>query len=194
MQRLFCSALALLLLAVGAAGQEKELYVKSKLAKMLKNPRNKDLGVNLDKGTKVMQIFYKNEWYQVKYEGRKGWIYRGRIAKKAPQEDESLVAGGYDPDKAAKLSANSAARGLDDLTEAMAQKCQPQEIHKKFADYHNSYVPIDKIPSNLQITTTKKIKMVQITNAEIQKFMDEARDKSGKEDKSITYEEDDEGW
>jgi len=112
-----------------------DLYVHSAKAPLYQAPSIGSKKVtNLKKGTKVIGIEEKENWYKVEYEGKDGWVYKLMVKKAPPLETKGLFARlKASFRKVAVLRAKSrrrpssytttaAARGLKDKRSRFAQK------------------------------------------------------------------------
>jgi len=70
-----------------------DLYVHSVKAPLYQTPFiGSEKILELKKGTKVIGIEEKTNWYKVRYEGKDGWVYKLMVRKKPPLETKSLFA------------------------------------------------------------------------------------------------------
>lgn len=68
-----------------------DLYVHSVKAPLYRAPSMGSKKItNLKKGTKIVGIKQKANWYKVKYRGRNGWVYKLMVRKTPPIDNKKL--------------------------------------------------------------------------------------------------------
>ena len=115
-------ALFIILLASVASGAQASefLYILSAKAKLLAHPSFKAETVqNVTKGEKVKELAKNNNWFQVEYKGKVGWLSRLSVSPNPPMKRVSLLAKNNTEDlanesrrRASSLSTTAAVRGL----------------------------------------------------------------------------------
>lgn len=158
----------LVMLIFMSAGYAETLYVKSKVAKLRKHPRKKKTIKKAKRGTKLTKIKKVRKWIRVKYQGKKLWIYKGKVSKRKPKSDASLLTANYAED----VAAGSAVRGLSDIALKFSNSNSIKEKHKTFMDFHQSYITTDKKDFIPQITS-RKVELIKITLEMLEKFQED---------------------
>jgi len=167
--KLWILALALMATMLGLANAD-DLFVKSKKGEIKKKPRGSAKTVTTAKfGAKLAKSKKKKKWYQVAYKGKKGWIYKGSVSKSQPEKDPSLSATDGGSLSSEEVDASSAVRGVGPNASGYANRGGIKPVHRKFIDYHQSYVVSDRV-----ITELPKNKQV-VTKADIEAFMKEGK-------------------
>lgn len=153
--------------SVASAG---DIFVKAKSGEIKKDPRGTSKTLTKVKfGAKLANAKKSARWYKVKYRGKSGYIYKGFISKKAPENDPSLKAADGSVLASEKIDASSAVRGVGPNATKFADRGGITKEHRMYIDYHQSFVF-----SDTPITELKE-KKVPISTADIDNFMKEAK-------------------
>lgn len=152
------------------------LYIKSKYANLVNNPRKKKLIKKLDRGTRVEKISKKSKWYKIAVDGATGWVYKSKTSSREPSIDPSLEAQGGNLLAGEELAAGSGLRGLSPLGQKFAQSRAITTRHRKFMDYHQSYITITSGKVDIKSKVTEQgIKVVKITSKDLDSFLEEGK-------------------
>ncbi|NUM35252.1 MAG: hypothetical protein HUU50_11950 [Candidatus Brocadiae bacterium] len=178
MIRCFLSVFLLLIFSLHGLLQSDELYVSAKQAEVRDHPTRKaQEDPILPRGTKVESTKYKKKWHQISFvqdsENKTGWIYSGKLSPNLPEEDGSLVAANGNKLSGEDIAAGKAIRGVGPLAQKFANANRISTMHKKYLDYHHSFISMDK---NFQPKVTEQgITPRRISAADIHKFLKEGK-------------------
>jgi hypothetical protein len=160
------------------AKKDDSLFVQAKNSKLRKDPSKESKNdVPVDRGKELKEMSFKKNWYKVKIAGTstEGWIYQGKVTKGKITEDASLTKGGTaNPKIGEELAAGSAIRGLGPVSQKFADRNKVTDRHKRFADYHQSYICVSKSESAPNLTEPG-IKAVKIDDDNLEKFLQEGQ-------------------
>jgi uncharacterized protein YgiM (DUF1202 family) len=146
-----------------------DIYVKAKKGKIKKKPRGSSSTLSKVKfGVKLSNAKKQKKWYKVAYRGKKGYIYKGYISKKAPEKDPSLTTEGTNL-SSEDIDASSATRGVSPTAMKYASRNSIKKIHRTYIDYHQSFVVSDRIITELPENKQR------VTNEDIEKFMEDVK-------------------
>ncbi|WP_372367354.1 SH3 domain-containing protein [Candidatus Uabimicrobium sp. HlEnr_7] len=151
------------------AGFADTLYIKSKTAPLRKHPRKKKTVAKAKRGEKVKKIKKVRKWIRIKYNGKKLWVYKGKVSKKAPKKDTSLLTANYADD----VAAGSAVRGLSKVALKFSSSQSVSPKHQSFMDYHQSFIATDKSDFTPQLA--RGIQLVKITSEMLEKFQEDGK-------------------
>lgn len=103
----------------------------------------------------------KGQWTQVTYNGTQGWIFSPSLSADKPVDDPSLKAEDGSPLKGDDVDAGSAVRGVGETATKYASKNAIKPEHRRFIDYHQSFVVSDRkiteLPPNKDLVTKKDV-------------------------------------
>lgn len=141
-KRLFilsASIAVLFAILIDASAQQK-LWVTATNA-TLKSAAKSSSGTvaNLKVGTELILMTQNGKWYQVKADGKTGWIYRGKVSNSPPvketAEDDSLLGGMLDSNVRADAADTSRSiRGLSPEATAYADSTGTSPAYRKALD------------------------------------------------------------
>ena len=157
-----------ILFVFASAGFSDTLYVKSKYAKLRKHPRKNKTAAKAKRGEELTKIKKVRKWIRVKYNGKKLWVYKGKVSTKAPRSDKSLLTANY----ADNVATGNAVRGLSKVALKFSSSQNVSEKHQKFMDYHQSFITTDKADFSPQLTS-RGIELQKITSDMLDKFQEE---------------------
>lgn len=125
-----------------------DLYIHSVKAPLYQKPfiGSKTI-IELKKGTKIIGIEEKAQWYRVKYKNKNGWVYKLMVKKTPPLETKGLFARLKSLfHKVHMLREKSRRRPSSYTTTAAARGLRDKR--KRFADkYRLNYPALEKIES-----------------------------------------------
>ncbi|BBM84266.1 hypothetical protein [Candidatus Uabimicrobium amorphum] len=157
-----------ILFVFASAGFSENLYVKSKSAKLRKHPRKKKTAAKAKRGDALEKVKKVRKWIRVKYKGKKLWVYKGKVSKKAPKSDKSLLTANY----ADNVATGNAVRGLSKVAIKFSSSQSVSEKHQKFMDYHQSFITTDKADFASQ-PTSRGVNLEKITSEMLDKFQED---------------------
>jgi len=142
--------LCLLFFAFGQlAIAQTRMYVSSPTAK-LKADKTASSGTieELPAGTAVTVVTLEGRWYRVSTRsGKKGWIYRGKLSKDAPEDEEGGDFMGEFSGSSIRADSSDTSRsirGLSPETQAYAQRTGTPVIYRQSLEEVLSYRVSDR--------------------------------------------------
>ncbi|BBM88065.1 hypothetical protein [Candidatus Uabimicrobium amorphum] len=164
-----------LLLFLGLLNGET-IYVKSKYASLYQDPSNKSSVVRVKRGTELQKLKKERRWLQIKYKGRKLWVYQGKVSVKKPPQDKSLL---IMKDRQNDIAAGSAIRVFPHQVSSATRLSRQLGSGKyvKYMDYHQSFVVADRKDAQVTVVKANGIEMNVITTKDLEHFL--ARGKIG---------------
>ena len=150
----------ILIILFPAISYSFDLYVHSVKASLYKTPSisSKEI-IELKKGTKIIGIEEKANWYKARYKDKDGWVYRLMVRKTPPLETKNLyvrlkslfhktdVLREKSRRRPSSYTTTAAARGLRDKRQRFADK------------YGHDYDALEKIES-IEISDTEALEFL----------------------------------
>lgn len=150
----------ILIILFPAISYSFDLWVHSFKAPLYQTPSisSKKI-IELEKGTNVIGIEEKENWYKVKYKGKDGWVYKLMVRKTPPLETKDLFAKLKSLfHKTDVLREKSRKRPSSYTTTAAARGLR--EKRQRFADkYGHDYDALEKIES-IEISDTEALEFL----------------------------------
>jgi len=160
MKRRIAFEVLILTVALPATAIAGTLYVRSKTGEIKSEPRGAaDTTATLNFGDTVDAGDPQGQWVPVN--GGAGWVYAPSLQADKPADDPSLKAQDGTPLKGDDVDAGSAVRGVGETATKYANKNSIKPEHRKYLDYHQSFVVSDRkiteLPPNRDLVTKKDI-------------------------------------
>jgi hypothetical protein len=155
-------AVVIALVVPAATAFADTLFVRSKTGEVKSEPRGAaDTTTTLNFGDSVDAGQAQGQWVPVTVNGAPGWVYGASLDHSKPADDPSLKAQDGTPLKGDDVDAGSAVRGVGESATKYANKNAIMPEHRKYIDYHQSFVVSDRkiteLPPNRDLVTKKDI-------------------------------------
>ena len=157
-RRLRLLAIMISVMFMVAAGSSV-LYVQSSKAKIMKSPSFRSKVVmTAKKGQELEVVKKKGSWYEVKVDGKTGWVSRLLVSSSKPLDKVSVFA------KADKDISKSARRRASVMTTAAAARGLAEDDRRRLgAETKMDYAAIERVEAT------------SVTEAEVDSFIDQTR-------------------